>query len=160
VEGVQLKWPNDLVTPEGKLGGILIEMRSESGGPVQVVIGLGLNVALGNTLHRNIDATGNHSTDLLALAPRPPARSELVAALLTQGIAALQEFSQQGFAPFLAEYRAADALLGRPVALQGAAAVTDGIARGVDGDGALRVEHGGTMHRIIAGEVSVRTGMS
>jgi signal transduction histidine kinase len=34
VHGVQLKWPNDLVAAGGKLGGILIEMRSESAGPV------------------------------------------------------------------------------------------------------------------------------
>ena len=46
IEGVQLKWPNDLVTPQGKLGGILIEMRTESAGPVQVVVGIGLNMAL------------------------------------------------------------------------------------------------------------------
>ena len=46
IEDVQLKWPNDLVTPQGKLGGILIEMRTESAGPVHVVIGIGINVAL------------------------------------------------------------------------------------------------------------------
>jgi biotin-(acetyl-CoA carboxylase) ligase len=32
------------------------------------------------------------------------------------------------------------------------------MARGVDPDGALRVEHGGVIHRIIGGEVSVRAG--
>ena len=45
--GVRLKWPNDLVTARGKLGGILIEMRAEAGGPVHLVIGLGLNVHAG-----------------------------------------------------------------------------------------------------------------
>ncbi len=44
VDGASLKWPNDLVTGNGKLGGILIEMRAEAGGPVHVVIGIGLNV--------------------------------------------------------------------------------------------------------------------
>ena len=39
VEGVGLKWPNDLVWQHRKLGGILIEMRGESEGPAHVVIG-------------------------------------------------------------------------------------------------------------------------
>ena len=46
VGAAQVKWPNDLVTPNGKLGGILIEMRAEAGGPVHVVVGVGLNVRL------------------------------------------------------------------------------------------------------------------
>jgi len=56
------------------------------------------------------------------------------------------------------EYLAADALQGRAVRIigGGASAVTTGIARGVDADGALLVEHAGSLHRVIAGEVSVR----
>jgi BirA family transcriptional regulator, biotin operon repressor / biotin---[acetyl-CoA-carboxylase] ligase len=161
VDGVQLKWPNDLVTPAGKLGGILIEMRSESAGPVQVVVGIGLNLALGKAVREHIDATGNTATDLHSLTTRSVTRNELVAALLTQGIAAMQQFGRQGLAPFLNEYRAADALRDRPIALQGAhATVTSAVARGLDTDGALLAEHGGRMHRIIAGEVSVRTDKS
>ena len=44
--GVQLKWPNDLRIGDAKLGGILIESRSEIGGSCRVIIGLGLNVAM------------------------------------------------------------------------------------------------------------------
>jgi BirA family biotin operon repressor/biotin-[acetyl-CoA-carboxylase] ligase len=40
IDGVGLKWPNDLMWQQRKLGGILIEMRGESAGPAQVVIGL------------------------------------------------------------------------------------------------------------------------
>ena len=36
---VGLKWPNDLIWQNRKLGGILIEMRGESAGPANVVIG-------------------------------------------------------------------------------------------------------------------------
>ena len=50
IEGVGLKWPNDLVWQQRKLGGILIEMRGESAGPAQVVIGLGLNVRMPATV--------------------------------------------------------------------------------------------------------------
>jgi BirA family biotin operon repressor/biotin-[acetyl-CoA-carboxylase] ligase len=158
IEGVRLKWPNDLVTAQGKLGGILIEMRSEAAGPVHVVIGLGLNVALGRDARTRIDQLGNAATDLaeLAAGARPPAREPLVAALLDQAVVALDDFAQAGLVNFLAEYRAADALAGQAVQTQGGSGPAVGIARGIDDDGALRIEHAGKIHRIIAGEVSVR----
>jgi BirA family transcriptional regulator, biotin operon repressor / biotin---[acetyl-CoA-carboxylase] ligase len=160
ITGVQLKWPNDLVTAQGKLGGILIEMRSESAGPVQVVVGLGLNMALDASLRARIDASGNHPVDLATLAPAGmlPPRNALVAAVLHQGITVMQQFAQGGFLPFCDEYSCADALRDQPVNIQGGAGVSTGIARGVDTDGALRIEHAGTIHRIIGGEVSVRVG--
>jgi BirA family biotin operon repressor/biotin-[acetyl-CoA-carboxylase] ligase len=158
IEGVQIKWPNDLVTPRGKLGGILIEMRSEAGGPVQVVVGLGLNLALGRQAREQIDQLGNAATDLAEItAAALPAREAVVAALLDQGVAALAEFAHAGLVPFLAEYRAADALCDRAVQVQGGNLPVSGMARGIDDDGALKVEHAGRIHRIIAGEISVRS---
>jgi BirA family transcriptional regulator, biotin operon repressor / biotin---[acetyl-CoA-carboxylase] ligase len=159
IEGVQLKWPNDLVTAQGKLGGILIEMRTESGGPVHVVIGIGVNVALPVDLRAALAQAGTAAADLVALAAPspPPARANLTAALIREGIGAVREFAAAGFAPFLDEYQAADALRDRPVRLQGSGPVDRGVARGVDTDGALRVEQHDQIHRIIAGEVSVRT---
>ena len=59
VAGVRLKWPNDLVTADGKLGGILIEMRAEAGGPVHLVVGLGSNVMLDEAARAAVAATGN-----------------------------------------------------------------------------------------------------
>lgn len=160
LDGIQLKWPNDLVTARGKLGGILIEMRSEAAGPMHVVVGLGLNVALGTALREQVAAAGNVAADLASLAPggRPPLRNALVAALLNAGVATLDEFARAGFAPFRDEYEAADALAGRVVQVHGGHGPAGGIARGVAEDGALRVEHEGRIHRIIAGEVSVRAG--
>ena len=49
-EGVGLKWPNDLIWQNRKLGGILIEMRGESAGPAQVVIGIGINMRMPATV--------------------------------------------------------------------------------------------------------------
>lgn len=43
-EPVQLKWPNDLMLSEGKLGGILVEARWRSQSPEWVAIGFGVNV--------------------------------------------------------------------------------------------------------------------
>jgi BirA family biotin operon repressor/biotin-[acetyl-CoA-carboxylase] ligase len=158
VGGVRLKWPNDLVCAQGKLGGILIEMRSEAGGPAHVVVGLGLNVALDMEARARIHELGNAASDLAQITGnRPPLREPLVAALLDEGVAALDEFARHGLAPFLAEYRAADSLAGRDVLLAGGNGPQGGMARGIDDDGALLVEHDGAIHRIIAGEASVRS---
>jgi BirA family biotin operon repressor/biotin-[acetyl-CoA-carboxylase] ligase len=123
---------------------------------VHVVVGLGLNVALGGAARARI---GQAATDLSALAPgaRPPAREALVAALLDHGIAAMEQFAASGLGAFLAEYRSADALADRTVQIQGGNGPAIGTARGIDTDGALQVEHDGRIHRIIAGEVSVRS---
>ncbi len=43
-EPVQLKWPNDLMLREGKLGGILVEARWRSQRPEWVAIGIGVNI--------------------------------------------------------------------------------------------------------------------
>lgn len=157
VEGVRLKWPNDLVTAEGKLGGILIELRTESAGPVHVVIGIGLNVTLGAGLRAQLREAGVQAVDLATLAPATtPAREALVAAMLNEGLSSIDVFARQGFASFRDEFHTADALRDCPVTLQGSGHIDSGVARGVDVDGALLVAAQGKVHRIIAGEVSVR----
>jgi BirA family biotin operon repressor/biotin-[acetyl-CoA-carboxylase] ligase len=71
-------------------------------------------------------------------------------------VQALAEFGARGLAAFMDEWERADALAGRAVrVLQGGDAL-EGTARGVDGDGALLLETGAGVRRILSGEVSVR----
>jgi len=46
VDGVSLKWPNDIVALDGKLGGILTEVQSGFSDGATVVTGIGLNVCI------------------------------------------------------------------------------------------------------------------
>jgi len=155
VRGVALKWPNDLVAGERKLGGILIEMRAEAAGPVLVVIGIGLNVAIGEGVRERVAAAGTDAIDVAELGGDPD-RNALAAALLEQLLDALPRFATQGFAPFGAEWREADVLRGRPVAVLLGAQREVGIARGIDAGGALLVETPAGLRRFVGGEVSVR----
>jgi BirA family transcriptional regulator, biotin operon repressor / biotin---[acetyl-CoA-carboxylase] ligase len=158
VEGVQLKWPNDLVAAQGKIGGILIELRTESSGPVQAVVGLGLNLALSAAQRQQILATGNRASDIASLCSddKPPVRNALAAAILNHNILAMGQFAREGFAPFSSEFADLDTLRDLPIQLHGQAGIETGLARGIDADGALLVEHAGRVHRIISGDVSVR----
>ena len=46
LRGVGLKWPNDVVIRDGKLGGILTEVHTSGPGLLTVVVGVGINVDL------------------------------------------------------------------------------------------------------------------
>jgi BirA family biotin operon repressor/biotin-[acetyl-CoA-carboxylase] ligase len=152
---LSLKWPNDIVSADAKLGGILIDHRGEAAGPAWVVVGIGINVRLPRAAREALAASGVDAVDLAGLGT-PPARSHLAAVLIAELEQALVEFGARGMAAFEDEWRGADALAGRPVrVLQGGQSL-EGLARGVDGDGALLLEIDGGRQRILSGEVSVR----
>jgi BirA family biotin operon repressor/biotin-[acetyl-CoA-carboxylase] ligase len=156
--GAALKWPNDLVVGSGKLGGILIELRAEAGGPAQVVIGIGLNVALGQALIEQVRATGTQAVDLSALGIGGCDRNRLAAALIAACVAGMEQFERSGFRAFLAEWRAADAIAGKPVSVRADEGTIVGHARGIDAGGALCVQTREGLRRFISGDVSVRAG--
>jgi len=153
---LKLKWPNDLVTPRGKLGGILIEMRAEAGGPVHVVIGIGINVMLDEAARAAIAATGNTADDLASSGAPVPDRNAVAASLLSRLVPALADFPREGFTPWLARWGECDALQGREVRVENAGEECRGRASGIDSHGALLVETPTGVQRFVSGEVSVR----
>ena len=155
IGGLALKWPNDVLRNGGKLGGILSELRLEAAGPAYVVIGIGLNVCLPVTLREAIVASGGLAPADLSDGPLP-SRTQLAAALIDELVAALVEFEARGFAPFLPEWSAADALADRRVQVNTAGCIRDGIARGVGADGALRIEIDQRTETLTSGEVTLR----
>jgi BirA family biotin operon repressor/biotin-[acetyl-CoA-carboxylase] ligase len=150
-----LKWPNDIVHGDAKLGGILIDLRGEAAGQAYIVVGIGINVRLPRAAFEQLAAEGVQAVDLATLGD-PPARNRLAAVLIAEIAHALVEFGARGMAAFAEEWQAADALNGRPVRVLHGGQALDGLARGVDGDGALLLESGGRRQRILSGEVSVR----
>ena len=156
-DAVGLKWPNDLLIGERKLGGVLIDLRAESAGPACVVIGIGLNLALGPAFLEQIAQSGTAATDLASAVRPVPARNVLAAALVSACVRGLVEFERQGLKPFIEEWHAADALRGRAVNVSAAEGVARGIARGIDLRGALMVETPQGVQRFISGDVTVRS---
>lgn len=156
VSDVHLKWPNDVLVGDRKLGGILIELRAESAGPACAVVGIGLNVALGAALMAKIASTGLKAVDLASLAKQPVLRNALAASLIECVVRGLMAFEQEGLRPFVEEWRHADALRGRPVSVQAGEETVRGIARGIDLTGALLVETPQGLKKFLSGEVTVR----
>jgi BirA family biotin operon repressor/biotin-[acetyl-CoA-carboxylase] ligase len=152
---VRLKWPNDLRVGSAKLGGILIEQRGEAGGSCRVVIGVGINVCMTPAQAGALDqAWISLQTAMGGVAPE---RNLIAARLLAELLEALAAFEARGFAEFIEQWSALDATAGQAVRIEGGAAPLEGIACGVDAQGALIVESDGRRHHIHAGEVSLRT---
>jgi len=155
---VQLKWPNDLVLDERKLGGILLELTAEAQGGCHVVAGVGINVALPPALLPQLCDWSRGAIDLAtALGGEPPSRVALAAALVAALAELFTDYADRGFAAYCEEWRRADFLHGRRVSLDAAGGRLVGVARGIEADGALLVETAaGARERVIAGDVSVR----
>jgi BirA family transcriptional regulator, biotin operon repressor / biotin---[acetyl-CoA-carboxylase] ligase len=156
VDTLALKWPNDLLLDERKLGGVLIDLRAESAGPACVIIGIGLNLAVGSALLARIAASGTAATDLASALQPLPARNAIAASLVSACVAGLLEFERQGLKPFIEDFRAADALRGRPVNVIAADGIARGVARGIDLRGALMLETPQGVRRFVSGDVTVR----
>jgi BirA family biotin operon repressor/biotin-[acetyl-CoA-carboxylase] ligase len=153
---VQIKWPNDLVIAGRKLGGILIELRAESDGPACVVIGIGLNVALGAKALEAIGETGASPIDLVTAGMEDISRNAVAAALVTQVCGGLLVFEKEGLKPFTDEWCDADALRGCQIDVHTQQGVVRGLARGIDLHGALVVETPKGVRRFISADVTVR----
>lgn len=155
VEGVGLKWPNDLVAHGRKLGGILVELGGDATGPCHAVIGIGLNLRLDAHTAAAIDQPW---IDLAALTGGDalPSRNRLAAQLIAQLGAALERFAASGFGAFRDDYAKLDLLRGRPVRVLRGETSEDGVAVGIDARGALRVAFADGERRVDGGEVSVR----
>jgi BirA family biotin operon repressor/biotin-[acetyl-CoA-carboxylase] ligase len=143
---VQLKWPNDLWVAGRKLGGILIETVAVAD-LRYAVIGIGLNIGL--------PAEQDLLTPPAALSELLPAMNaaqalERVAPPLVQTVL---RFASEGFGPLRNAYLARDLLLGRDVVCTDG---TEGVAQGVDSDGALMLQTAQGMKKINRAEVSVR----
>lgn len=155
LEGVALKWPNDVLWRYRKLAGVLIEVQGDMLGPSAAVIGVGLNVKLSDPTRSRIDqpvadvysAGGRHLLD----------RSTLLAGVLHHLAEVLGQFEAAGFTGLREEWLAHHSYQGKPVRIQlPAGDHREGRVCGVAEDGALLLEDGLGVCRFNAGEISLR----
>lgn len=153
IQGIELKWPNDLYSQGKKLGGILIEVSGEASGPCSAVIGLGLNVHLPATEAEKITQPW---TDLGRLpGSKKICRNTLAATLLNHLIPVIADFETAGIAAYLDEWRAFDSLKGKPACLYIGNKTIKGIVQGIDDKGLLLLQHlDGLTQAYASGEVS------
>lgn len=149
---VGLKWPNDVLAQGRKLAGILLEMTGDPAGACEVVVGVGLNVRMAESSAASIDQPW---TDMNQLLPGI-SRNELAVAMLNELLPVLAHYHLEGFAGYRAEWEGAHVYTGQEVRLLTASEELHGVALGVTGSGALRLQIGDTVAEFNGGEVSLR----
>ncbi|WP_298345628.1 biotin--[acetyl-CoA-carboxylase] ligase [Ferrimicrobium sp.] len=151
VAGVTLKWPNDLMVGEAKLGGMLIDGIFD-GSSHQVVIGLGVNLTATPTLEdaRNLCCLneaieGEPAEDFFSL------RDSLLMRFLEELDDQLSQLLHGHTELLLQTYRCCLSTLGRRVQIQYPEEMVVGLAEDVDQEGCLLV-------RTASGQVAVHVG--
>ncbi|MFZ3123358.1 MAG: biotin--[acetyl-CoA-carboxylase] ligase [Thermodesulfovibrionales bacterium] len=169
---VKIKWPNDLMVSERKLGGILTEMKSDQDRIVFAVIGIGINV------NASIDA---FPSDVRAVAASvieelrrkettplcPPlarggwggekiSRTLIIAAILNELERWFKVLIKGGRIQLINEWKKLSSTLGRKVKVVSGRDAISGIAEDIDDEGMLilRLPSGG-LKKISAGDVTM-----
>lgn len=148
-----IKWPNDLLSGERKICGILAEAVETPAGRA-VVLGMGVNLT-SDAYPAEIAAS---ATSVAEASARAPERETLLAVLvqaLSRWYSLLHE--PDGAEKIVAAWSSRSSYAsGKPVQVANGDEVWQGITRGVENDGALRLETEDGIKLVRAGDVSIR----
>jgi BirA family transcriptional regulator, biotin operon repressor / biotin---[acetyl-CoA-carboxylase] ligase len=148
----ELKWPNDLLLNEKKVGGILTEMHAEPSVVRFVIVGIGINV----NQDKFPPELASIATSLRKESGKMNYRLELLVRLLRQFEGDYNRFLREG-PPFVVErfQRASNFANGRRVRVESGAESYVGTTAGLSPEGLLLVaKENGPVLTVIAGDVS------
>ncbi|MBI3804884.1 MAG: biotin--[acetyl-CoA-carboxylase] ligase [Nitrospirae bacterium] len=148
----QIKWPNDILLDDKKVGGILLETESRGDQSPPLVVGVGLNV--------NIDSADfpaelqGVATSLKSLLGQPVDRSDLLIEIFNQLVQRYPLIESEK-ARLFQQLRERCQTLGKRVHVQTARQQFEGWAEQVEEDGALVIRMGDrSLRRILVGDVT------
>ncbi|MYD45354.1 MAG: biotin--[acetyl-CoA-carboxylase] ligase [Gammaproteobacteria bacterium] len=151
IDVVALKWPNDILLDNRKVGGILVDVVHATT-PIDIVVGIGLNVGGGSSTEKIIDRPVADLVDYCAL----PIRNKLAGSIIRNVYDSIYKFENRGFQSFHENWDILDVLRDQAVTISTSMNVISGIARGVRNTGELCIElNDGTIHLVNSGEVSL-----
>ena len=154
-EGVPvfIKWPNDIWTQSGKLGGVLCELAKTPSGDNYLVIGIGLNLRGGEDVASGRYAADSVSTDTADRFCRE-LRTRLLAGMCGTILSRLQAYFRTGRMPDWQQWTEYDYLMDREIILDNnAGELQTGIYRGISESGALMLQVGDVIRCYAAGTV-------
>jgi len=146
-----IKWPNDVQIAGRKVAGILTELSADVERVHFVVLGIGVNL--------NTDAA-DFPPDVAELATSvslnrssPVHRALFTAALLAKIEQWLDTWTEEGFEPVRASWRAMASTLGQEVLVRADNKELRGFAEDIDSTGALLLRVGERIERVLSGDV-------
>lgn len=153
VEGLALKWPNDILYDNKKLAGILLEMTGDAEGPCKLVVGIGLNVSMPCAEAEKIDQAWVNLKDI---SPALPSRNKVLALIINELVPLLSNYEEKGFSAYHKDFLDLDAYKGMPVYIKQGSKVVIGLGAGVDSTGALLMDTDQGREVFNGGEISLR----
>lgn len=153
IEGIAVKWPNDVYADNKKLAGILLEVAGQYGQYTQVVIGVGLNMDLSEADAHDIQQPWVALRSLNAKL----SRNQVAAALINELLVMAEEFQKEGFAPWQQYWCERDIYIDKEVRIVAHQHERRGIVKGVNRKGELMLKTERGIELINAGEISVRS---
>ncbi len=151
---VALKWPNDVWIRGRKVGGIIAEAMTDPSGALEaVLLGIGINI---NLAAEDIpEELRDKATSMRAALGHPCDRIAIVESLCSFLDYRYMEAVSRGFGAVRPVWESYSALTGRKVTVVDGQRRQTGIVRGIDSDGALLLETGTGLERILAGDVGI-----
>jgi BirA family biotin operon repressor/biotin-[acetyl-CoA-carboxylase] ligase len=152
-----IKWPNDILVAGKKICGILIETSSTADHRLCAIVGIGLNV---HGSFKEVPELAQRATTIAEQGSTNVSRERVIVTLLEHfdaNYARLQHGSAEDARQIKQRWREQLATLGQPVRIQQADRLIEGLAVGVDEDGALLVRQDtGDTTAITWGDIEMR----
>ena len=153
-ELIEIKWPNDLLVNQRKLGGILIETSSSKKDSLEIIIGIGINVFMKNEDAIKIDQDW---TSLENYKNRNLDRNLIAANLLNNLAQLTKKFKSVGFVGYKEAFENRNALINKDCEVLANGKVDyHGSVVGVNEKGELLVKRNNEIINLRYGEVSIR----
>ncbi len=150
IQGIGLKWPNDIYHGLEKLGGVLVETRMENAAFADVVIGVGINISLPDKIKKTIDQP---TSDLSSITNHLPARNKLAATLINEILQTLSTFEIDGFKNDIEQWRQLDVAKEKKVILQLDQHNSIGRVLGIEDNGMLKMSINGVIKKFMSGQI-------
>lgn len=156
----RIKWPNDVVVDDRKVGGVLVQAPVIAGRLAYVILGVGVNLNVSPAeLAAGLGPAAESAVSLHELVGHTVDRNAFAASFLTRLEKWHRTFRARGAAAVHAAWLERDALAGRRLEAWSDGEPCRGWGRGIDTSGTLLVEDdAGRTHRIVAGAVRVLDG--
>ena len=147
-----IKWPNDVMVNERKVGGILTETAIEGDHLEYAIVGIGLNVNIKAT---DLASISPQATSLMVESGRRLSRQRILRLLLAEFGLRYQGMGRDGGLAVFEEWQTLMSTIGRQVTVFLGEESVSGLVEGVDADGALLLRQcDGQRVRVTIGEVS------
>ncbi len=151
---VSIKWPNDLMVADKKLGGILTEMKTDTDHIDYAVIGIGININLDSS--DMPDDIRHTATSVRLQAGQPQTRTQYAVEIIKSLDYWYAILLKSGKGPVIDSWRRLSSTIGHTVTATSGEVQVTGLAEDIDAEGALLLKlEDNSLVKINAGDVIV-----